>query len=324
MCQCRLNYRRLSKYHASELADAAHAPPVDQLALKLAGVERRAFRLQSLGKYEPALQALEKLIDDPQLAPHPQRRAWLSALAARIAYQMGDDSRGEKLQNYAFAANSNHTPPKLRPSYISRPIPGSQSKAIVSRLLEYERRGSLLSDFADAVAELVPEASTHRYEDALANLGRYLGFEVERPDNVHGVGPDVLWRTDAVFDFVIEAKSDKDETNPLYKKDHAQLLEAEQWFKVAYPNRSAVRVSALPEAVAHEKATPIGSFALRFGDITKLVSALRQVLAELIERPGDADMLRDWCEAALRKAQLKPDQIKTTFLVPFGSVVKKT
>jgi len=312
------------KYHASELADAAHAPPVDQLALKLAGVERRAFRLQSLGKYEPALQALEKLIDDPQLAPHPQRRAWLSALAARIAYQMGDDSRGEKLQNYAFAANSNHTPPKLRPSYISRPIPGSQSKAIVSRLLEYERRGSLLSDFADAVAELVPEASTHRYEDALANLGRYLGFEVERPDNVHGVGPDVLWRTDAVFDFVIEAKSDKDETNPLYKKDHAQLLEAEQWFKVAYPNRSAVRVSALPEAVAHEKATPIGSFALRFGDITKLVSALRQVLAELIERPGDADMLRDWCEAALRKAQLKPDQIKTTFLVPFGSVVKKT
>jgi hypothetical protein len=29
------------KYHASELADAAHAPPIDQLALKLAGIERR-------------------------------------------------------------------------------------------------------------------------------------------------------------------------------------------------------------------------------------------------------------------------------------------
>jgi hypothetical protein len=34
---------------------------------------------------------------------------------------------------------------------------------------------------------------------------------------------------------VIEAKSRKDADNPLYKKDHAQLLEAEQWFKVVLP-----------------------------------------------------------------------------------------
>ena len=311
------------KYHASELADAAHAAPIDQLALKLAGTERRAFRLQSLGRYEPALQTLEKLIDDPDLSRRPERRAWLSALAARVAYQMGDEGRGEKLQSYAFGVNNNHTPPKLRPTYVPNPVPGSQSMAIVSRLLEYERRGSLLSDFAEAVAELVPEASTHRYEDALANLGRYMGFEVERPDSVYGIGPDVLWRTDSAFDFVIEAKSDKDEANPLYKKDHAQLLEAEQWFKVNYPGRSAIRVSALPEAVAHEKATPVGSFALRLDDITKLVGALRQVLSELSECPGNADALRDRCEALLRAANLKPDSIKATFLVPFGSTPRK-
>ena len=51
-------------YHASELADAAHAAPIDMLALKVAGIERRAFRQQQLGQFENAIQTLEKMIAD--------------------------------------------------------------------------------------------------------------------------------------------------------------------------------------------------------------------------------------------------------------------
>jgi hypothetical protein len=305
-------------YHASELADAAHAAPIDMLALRVAGRERRAFRQQRLGQFEPASQTLEYLIDDKELADDPERRAWLSAFAARVAYQMEDEERGQKLQTNAYAVNNNHSPPKIRPAYVPRPLPGKQSATIVARLLEYERRGAMIADFDEAVAELVPEASAGRYEEALANLGTFLGFEAERPEKVHDVGPDVLWRTDGAFDFVIEAKSEKDEDNPLYKKDHAQLLQAEHWFRGAYPGRGAVRVSALPQAMADAKATPAGSFALRLNEITKLVGTLRGVLLELVSSFGGADVLRERCETALAKAHLKPDGIKTTFLTPFG------
>ena len=137
------------------------------------------------------------------------------------------------------------------------------------------------------------------------------------------MGPDVLWRTDASFDFVIEAKSEKEEGNPLYKKDHAQLLEAEHWFKDAYPGRNSVRVSALPEAVADDKATPAGTFALRLTAIGKLVGALRGVLAELVAAPGGTDVLRERCEVGLQKAKLKPEDIKSRFLTPFGTAAKK-
>src|SRR5205085_5397064 len=98
----------------------------------------------------------------------------------------------------------------------------------------------------------------------------------------------VLWRTDAAFDFVIEAKSKKEE-NPLYKNDHAQLLEAEAWFKSTYPGRNAVRVSALPHAVADPKASTDGSFAFRLNEITKLVGAVRGVLNDLVIASGNAD-----------------------------------
>ncbi|MBR7621427.1 DEAD/DEAH box helicase [Phenylobacterium sp. 20VBR1] len=304
------------KYHASELAEAAHAAPVNMLALRVAGGERKAFKLQRLGQYEKALQTFEKLIADEELKSDSQRRAWLSALAARIAYQMEDEQRGQKLQTNAFSVNNNHSPPKIRPPYVPRPIPGKQSGAIVSRLLEYDLRGAMLADFEEAVAELVPAASAARYEEALANLGTYLGFEAERPEKIHGTGPDVLWRTGATFDFVIEAKSKK-EDNPLYKSDHAQLLEAENWFKGAYPGRAAVRVSALPEAVADNKASTAGSYALRLAEITKLVGALRGVLKDLVASPGKADALRERCEAALQKANLTPDGIRKLFLVTF-------
>jgi len=309
-------------YHASELAEAAHAVPVNTLALRVAGGERKAFRLQRLGQYEKALQTFENLIRDDELKSDGQRRAWLSASAARIAYQMDDEDRGQKLQTSAFSISNNHSPPKVRPPYVPRPIPGKQSVSIVGRLLEYDLRGALLADFDEAVTELVPEASAARYEEALASLGSYLGFEAERPEKVYSKGPDVLWRTGAAFDFVIEAKSKK-EDNPLYKSDHAQLLEAENWFKGAYPGREAVRVSALPEAVADKKASTVGSYALRLGEITKLVGALRSVLSDLAACPGNVDALQERCEAALQKAKLTPDGIRSTYLIAFENAAGK-
>lgn len=310
-------------YHASELADAAHAPPIDQLSLKIAAVERKAFKLQRLGQYEKALAAIEKLMGDAALDGDAQRRAWLAASAARIAHQMEDDAKGQKLQTTAFSVNNNHCPPRKRPPYVPRPAPGKQASAIINRMAEYDQRSAILADFDEAMSDLVPEASASRYEEALAALGAFLGFESERPEKVHKTGPDVLWRTDANFDFVIEAKSEKDEENPLYKKDHAQLLEAEHWFKQAYPGRDAVRVSALPEPVADEKATPVGTFAFRLEDVTKVVGSLRGVLVELVGAPGGREALRERCEAALIKAELKPSTIRDRFMKPFGKAKPK-
>ena len=310
-------------YHASVLSDAAHAAPVNELLLEVASIERKAFRYQQLGQYEKALVTLEKLIHDEALASDAQRRAWLAASAARIAYQMEDEVKGQKLQTMAYSVNNNHSPPRKRPIYTARPTPGKQSNMIVKRLREYQRRAALLSDFEEDMSNLVPEASASRYEEALAKLGSYLGFDSERPEKVYGVGPDVLWRTDAEFDFVIEAKNEKNEGSPLYKNDHAQLLEAENWFKETYPLRESVRVSALPEALADKKATPVGSFAFSLSEVTKVVSELRNVLVELVGASGGPKELCDRCEVELTKAELKPVAIREKFMRPFGKAKSK-
>lgn len=304
-------------YHASELAAATRPPVIDQLSLKVAGAERRAFRLERLGQYESAIQELEKLISSTDLAQDGQRRAWLSSLAARIAFLMNDDHKGQRLQTSAFSTNNNHIPPRIRPAYIPRPMAGPQSIAIVSRILEYQRRGSIIPAYNEAVSALVQDASPFQYEEALKNLGTYLGFEAERPEAVHKTGPDVLWRTSGLFDFVIEAKSDKEKDNPLYKNDHAQLLEAEQWFKRCYPGRQSLRVSALPEPIADLKASTQGTYALKLEEVTKLVGAVRNLYVYLIGQPGDREVLQERCEAELRRTGLTPDGVKAVYLTEF-------
>ena len=261
---------------------------------------------------------LEEVMDAEGLKADPQRIAWLAAAAARVAYQMEEETKGQTLQTRAFTENNNHSPPRRRANYTARPAPSKQSRIMVERLLEYDQRRGIIADFGEAVSALVPEASASRYEESLCELGAYLGFQSERPENVHGVGPDVLWRTNGDFDFVIEAKSKKEEDNPLYKRDHAQLLEAEHWFKQEYPNRKVVRVSALPEAIADEKATPAGSFAFRLEDINYVAGAVRNVLIQIAAASGNTRALEELCEVALREENLTPKKLRQRFMRPFG------
>lgn len=306
-------------YHAEQLAEGVHADPVDQLPLKLAAIERKAFRYLCLGQHDKALARIEGLMQDEELKDEAQRQAWLAAVGARIARHSGDEEKNQKLQTRAFSINNNHTPPKVRPSYKPRPTPSKQAEAIIEKMSEFEPKVAILASFDTAVINLTSEASAGQYEAALQELGTYLGFEADRPDSIYGVGPDVLWRTSADFDFVIEAKSEKYDGNTLYKKDHAQLLEAENWFATKYDGRSSVRVSALPEPIADAKASPKGTLAFKMHDTQKMQSDLRTLLKAIVDATGDKNSLLDQCEALIQDANLTPDLIRTRRMKPFGT-----
>jgi hypothetical protein len=94
--------------------------------------------------------------------------------------------------------------------------------------------------------------------------------------------------------------------------------EAEHWFHGAYPGRGSIRVSALREPIADQKATPKGTFALRLTDATRFAGAVREMLTELVASPCEQAALRERSEELLTQAKLKPDDIKSSFLKPFA------
>lgn len=79
--------------------------------------------------------------------------------------------------------------------------------------------------------------SVNQTEEALKQLGSYLGFEATRPDKEHAAGPDVLW-IDSGIALAIEAKTEKSSD---YNKDEiGQLLNHIQWVKDNYPEISNI------------------------------------------------------------------------------------
>ena len=80
-----------------------------------------------------------------------------------------------------------------------------------------------------------PDA-TDKFEAAMQDLGRFLGFGSQRPDKTYkDGGPDVLWAISATRFFVIECKSGVADKGKAISKDFCnQLLGSESWFKTRY------------------------------------------------------------------------------------------
>ncbi len=315
--QCLNRNSEWVKYHASELAEATNnVTPTSGVALRVALEERKAFKQQSNGDYNKALKTLEQVKNSQDLQSNKQYQAWLAAAAARVAYQRKDLKKGDELQGKAFYLNTIYSPAKERHYSKIPDIPSTQSRNIFKLFQDHKTKEALIHAFQNDTSNLMPSASSNHYEEALCKLGKYLGFTASRPGKNDSDAPDVLWETGENFDFIIEAKNRKQEDTPLHKKDHAQLLQSEHWYKDKYPNREVVRVSVLPKSVVDSKVTATGTLACTLQNIQNITTALTGMLNEFIHLDLNK-FSEQQCESALKKAKLKPEMIKDTFMKPF-------
>jgi tetratricopeptide (TPR) repeat protein len=301
-------------YHAEMLDELVEEPESDQDHLELAAIERKAIDLWASGNHEKAIARLEKAAGLASI--DSQEKGWVLQLAARIADDWGNDERTEDLQRNAYAHNPNLKRPKKMETHRLLPAPGAQAKAIVVSIQAYRFRKGYLSEFDHLVANLTAEASANQFEQALANLGRMLGFSASRHDDA-GVGPDVLWLLPNKQGLIIEAKSRKREDNPLNKQEHGQLLVAEQWFAQQYDGFTSVRVSIVPNTKSTEAASAEQSCALTLDKLQVMVSDARALIANLCESQLSAVQLEGHCAQLLEKSPLAAHNIVKSYLQSF-------
>lgn len=309
------------EYHAEMLADLTDFSEDNMIALDQAAIERKVFRLLRSGYFEKAINILKKYIQENSYTERKKldskSRGWLNQLAARIAYYWGKNDLAQQFQESAYSDNYNLLRPQVIPPYIPLTIPGKQAELIVSEIDKYHPRRGYLSKFEEQVAHLVPEASANQFEQALASLGSILGFHTERPDKIYRVGPDVLWLLTENLGLVIEAKSRKNKDNAFNKDQHGQLLNAEQWFKQAYPSYDCIRVSVHSSSIATKSTIPGQSKVLTFDTLNQLIADTRKLLSSLCESTLLREELIVYCEELLTNSTLKYQPIIDTYLVSF-------
>jgi hypothetical protein len=242
-----------------------------------AAAVRRAADLAGQQRYTEAIDAQQIAVN---AADDPRERGWLKQQLAAYLHPV-DPVRAQQQQVAALDDNPALLRPRQGIAYVRlRGRAGDQAEAAAAYMSERYASGSDLliavNAVLDALAFDTDPAAVDPFEQAVADLGAYLGFTTQRPERDVKRGPDDLWAFGGHFYAVIECKSAA-VTDFIRKTDLDQLSGSLSWFREEYElPASAVPVIIHPSNKVHRSgAAPAGCRVITKDTLPKLRDAVR-------------------------------------------------
>jgi replicative superfamily II helicase len=259
---------------------------VEQMAkVKPSGANERVLRIYAIelaaeqafrdGDYATAVTSLQKLLDKKQV--DEADRGWYLQEMARYNYRT-DRPESQRLQIAAHKDNRL----LLKPSEgvtVTKLTMISQGRierinSWVRKLETYEQLDITLSDI---LGRLVFGTKADKFEQALDEISRALGFAGERPDKEWKEGPDNLWALDDTHYILWECKSEVEiNRSEINKREAEQMNRSSAWFEKHYAGMEVKRIIVHPaSAVASAASFTHDVEAMREIELRRLVKHLR-------------------------------------------------
>jgi hypothetical protein len=281
--------------------------------VKLAEAERHAFELAVDGDFKTACNLLQKGIDE-HCGKNEHARPNSTQNLARIKHVIDP---GEALQLQKSAYQKSMAVLRPPPGTLSRPADPGKARA-ASRFLawykQFSNANGVIAEFETIRTALSFEASTKQFEKALKELAPFLGAIGVRPEEEFGAGPDnlLLW---SELSFVIEVKIDA-KYDKIPKKDGGQLLSSMEWFKDAYPTRTATPSFVVATTIRDDKTMlPAGARVITPATLASLVNAISNFLASVVAKGAAA-----LSEAEINRLQVEHGLAEAQFLGRFSEL----
>lgn len=193
--------------------------------------QRLAFNEACINQYDNAIDILNSSIDTSDKLSSGYSK---QILAEYINYK--DEVEAQKLLISAIRDNKNILKPKEGISYERIKSVDDQAKNLQSFLTtKYIVGNNQFIIDIDAILEnlIFKPETANKFEEAIKQLARFLGFEGQRPENDYGKGPDDLWSVGNSKYYVIECKNGVTNST-INKHDINQLNGSVAWFKDKY------------------------------------------------------------------------------------------
>ena len=257
-------------------------------ALKVALAEMKFGKALWGRDFQRAAKALNDVNQDA-FEFSPNTGAWLS-LWLGFAFEMDGDNQSASY----FYSKAHRVQPHIPRPTSSLSIPKSTIPRQVLNVEEQMQIGHSDSISIEApktifqdLRRLDGRGSAPQVEEALRNLGQYLGLNSSRPDNEYGAGPDVLWIGEEGYTVCMEVKAGKTETSRYVKDEVGQLHNHVQWVKTNHGISEILPIFVGPLLPATEEASPSPDMKVvelqQFEELgQKLVSALQDAASEAI------------------------------------------
>lgn len=250
---------------------------------------RQAFDAARLKRFDKAKELAQQAV-----ASVSERRAkgYLKQQLAEYVHHI-DPSQAQEIQLSAVEMNRALVRPLQGITYSKLEAPrDSQAVAATAAMKRYLEKNDLIL-WVNALIEALAwgEPNSKRFERAMRDLGTFLGFGSQMPEDDYGKGPDNLWSLGGLNYLVIECKSGATSAKAIVKHDCNQLNGSMIWFGKQYDKAC----SATPVMV-HPKVTPENAATLHpdtriitVEKLTKLVENLRGYTRAIGEANGYTD-----------------------------------
>ncbi|MER8575614.1 hypothetical protein NKG99_28665 [Mesorhizobium sp. M1409] len=209
----------------AEDPDAAH---IDDATVLL----RDAFDAARLGRFDRA----QKLAQDAVHATGEKRaKGYVKQQLAEYVHHT-NAVEAQELQLAAVELNRTLVRPIQGITYSKLETPKNSQSVAASKFMEKFLEKNELILWTNALVEALDwgEENSKRFERAMRDLGAFLGFGSQMPEDDFGKGPDNLWSVGSLNYFVIECKSGAVKAKAITKHDCNQLNGSIIWFGKQY------------------------------------------------------------------------------------------
>lgn len=245
--------------------------------LNLYAAELEAEELYVRGDYAKASARLQRLLDDTN-SMSADDVGWYLQLMARYNYP-GNRAESQRLQLAAHNMNRMlMRPPQGMTVARLNGISQGRVESISEWIAQHGDYAQLDVQLSDILGRLAFGVKAERFERALHELGRAMGYPCERPDKEWKEGPDNLWALDATNYIVWEAKNEVSiDRAEISKYEADQMNSSAAWFEKHYPGATAKFIEIHPaSAVSSASAFRIPVGVMREKELTRFARAVRE------------------------------------------------
>lgn len=244
--------------------------------LKSFEIELHAEQLAMLGRGGEASDKIQALMDSGKVSQ--EDKGWYLQERARYLYE----ADRIEAQNLQIAAH-NKDRLLLKPTSgvtVSKLTVVSHGR--VERIIDWVREKGSYNDLDIAVSDICTGLAfgvkADKFEQALDELSRALGFAGERPDKEWKEGPDNLWALDNQTYLLIECKNEVGVTRAeINKRETEQMNRSSAWFDKHYKGMSVKRLIIHPAGKLESAAALTHDVeGVREPDLKRLVTSCRE------------------------------------------------
>lgn len=208
-------------------------------------LEKEAEDANFKGDNEKACQKIQQILDN--YIKENTEKGWYLQLMARYQYFISK-TESNKLQKSSFSLNTQLLKPRDGITYKRMEfINENRIKRIKEWISQYSTYDELILATESIFSDFSFGTEAEKFENATKEVGGLLGFISQRPDKEFKKGPDNLWcGVDNRF-FLIECKSEVEETREEINKYEAGQMNSHcGWFVSEYGDAKVKRILIIP------------------------------------------------------------------------------